>query len=218
MVRFVFVFIVFGFLGGISAQGASLKSAGKEDVRVFMNGVLQDAVASLQVTDKKKRQACFKEIVHRFFAMRSIAAYLIGNLKPGEDQDNLLRERLEDYVVKFYLDQFDAYGGALQRQDFVIGRIVAMPSSDNREIWSVGIKMTAQKKGGTKQEVDMDWRVFLSRDGVLKILDVYIAGISLSQTKRAEFKSTLDSRGVSGLIRELERFIETPAPASTPTA
>ena len=58
-----------------------------------------------------------------------------------------------------------------------------------------------------KQEIRIDWRVFLVGDKLL-IRDLVVEGLSLAKTQREEFSSVFANKGFDGLILLLDNFIE----------
>ena len=57
-----------------------------------------------------------------------------------------------------------------------------------------------------KQEINIDWRVFLVNDKLL-IRDLVVEGISLAKTQREEFLSIFTSSGFKGLLDNLNNYI-----------
>ena len=58
-----------------------------------------------------------------------------------------------------------------------------------------------------KQEIRIDWRVFLVGDKIL-IRDLVVEGLSLAKTQREEFSSVFANKGFDGLILLIDNFIE----------
>lgn len=57
-----------------------------------------------------------------------------------------------------------------------------------------------------KQEINIDWRVFLVNDKLL-IRDLVVEGISLAKAQREEFSSIFNSSGFKGLLDNLDDYI-----------
>ena len=57
-----------------------------------------------------------------------------------------------------------------------------------------------------KQEINIDWRVFLVNDKLL-IRDLVVEGISLAKAQREEFSSIFNSSGFKGLLDNLDNYI-----------
>ncbi len=57
-----------------------------------------------------------------------------------------------------------------------------------------------------KQEILVDWRVFLV-NGKLTIRDLVVEGLSLARTQREEFASIIGNKGFEALIENLKEYI-----------
>ena len=57
-----------------------------------------------------------------------------------------------------------------------------------------------------KQEIVVDWRVFLVNDKLI-IRDLVVEGLSLARTQREEFASIIANKGYDSLILSLKDYI-----------
>ncbi|WP_172642906.1 MlaC/ttg2D family ABC transporter substrate-binding protein [Candidatus Hepatobacter penaei] len=200
---------------GLQTQGspALAQPAGspeKNEVVLFMESFIKEAVMTLKEKNKQKRFDAFQSIARRYLDMPSISLYLLGRGDFSAADKEKVRRLFEAYIVTLYLSKFDSYGASLQESDFVNQRTFLLYPHRKKSPWNVKMMLHVRAPGKPTQKIELDWRIFPSKEG-FKILDVYIEGISLSQTKKEEFASVLKRQGITGLISTLKSLLAAPA-------
>lgn len=169
----------------------------------FVESLADEAIAALTTAgaSREQRENRVRELLSRYFAVDTIGRWVLGRYwqqaTPAEQADYLTL--FEDLIVTTYVDRFSRYSG---ERLAVTRSVVDEASGDvlvNSEI--------TRPAGG--QPVGVGWRV-RQRDGTMKIVDVYVEGVSLGQTQRSEFASVIRNNGgkVEGLLDEMRRRIK----------
>ncbi len=201
MTRFLVVVLLPVLIVLASPTGAA--GASRTDAEAFIQGLADKVVAALTAPDttRDQRETRFRALLNEHFAVGDIGRFVLGRhwraLSPNE-RDEYLR-LFEEMIVATYLDRFDRYSGETLS---VIRSVAADPPGDvivHSEI--------RRAQGG--EPLAVGWRVRGYGDR-LKIVDVIIAGVGMSETQRSEFGSVMRRHGgrVDGLFEEMRRFIE----------
>ncbi|MCK4939521.1 MAG: ABC transporter substrate-binding protein, partial [Rhodospirillaceae bacterium] len=105
----------------------------------------------------------------------------------------------EDLIVITYVDRFDQYSG----EKINVVNTIMDPGKD-----AMVYSELVRPQGG--DVIRIDWRVRQNGDNY-KIVDVYVAGISMGQTQRSEFASVIKQKGgtVEGLLQVLRTKVST---------
>lgn len=211
LMRFMVCFGLIGFGWSVTWSAERLPESSssvvrKNEVELFMDSFIEEVARALSEKDKKKRFEDFKQLARRYFDMPSITNFLLGGAKQAGEQRVI--DILENYIVTLYLSKFDSYGRILQVSNFERQRVFKLFPDNPKSPWNVRMNLHIVEKG-KNQNIAMDWRVFPTKTGY-KVLDVYVEGISLSQTKREEFASVQRSKGVEGLIQDLKTRSDQP--------
>ena len=187
------------------AKAAEQRPAGaavvrKNEVELFMDSFIEEVTRALSEKDKKKRFTDFKQLARRYFDMPSITNFLLGGVKQAREQAVI--DIVENYIVTLYLSKFDSYGQMLEAGNFERQRVFKLFPDNPKSPWNVRMNLHIKSKG-KDQNIAMDWRVFPTKSGY-KVLDVYVEGISLSQTKQEEFAAVRRAKGFDALIQDLK--------------
>lgn len=142
--------------------------------------LLEDRAAPLG-----ERAERFRTLLDKYFATDAIARWVLGRYwsQFSPEQQREYRELFEDLVVYGYVKRFGEYTGERLR----IVRTL-QDSSTQATVFS-----EIERPGGA-QPVRVDWRVG-GRDGVVKITDVVVENVSLSQTWRSDFAAIMQQGG-----------------------
>ena len=102
-----------------------------------------------------------------------------------------------------YASRFDAYsyGGEM----FTVRSVIADDSGDTI------VRARVARPSGA-DPVELDFRV-RSKDGNHRVVDLYVEGISMLLTHRAEFSSVINRKGFDGLLSDIRARIEAPITA-----
>lgn len=114
------------------------------------------------------------------------------------DEKTEYLQLFEDYVVITYVDRFDQYSG----EKLHVVDAVADPGKD-------ALIYTEIRRPSGGDPIRVNWRV-RGKPNSYKIIDVYVEGISMSQTQRKEFTSIIRAKGgkVAGLMDVLRNKIQ----------
>ena len=178
------------------AAWADAKDDGKAIVQRMADQVV--SVLANQGMDRAAKETRFRQILSQNFDVPTIGAWVMGppwrGATPAQRTEYL--KLFETYIVKVYTGQLSTYSG---EKVHVIG---AETDGGGVEVIS---RITDPKNDRT---VEVKWRMRQSGPQ-LKVRDVVIENISMSQTQRREFASVFQQRGntVDGLIAALREKI-----------
>lgn len=180
-------------LAAFIAAGAPARADAIGEGRALIQSMGDTVIAILanKGLPKPQREERFRQIYRANFDHPVIAAYVMGppwkNASPAEREEFL--RLFENYVAKVYAAQLSAYSG----EKLEVTR--AEPDGDGVTVES---RIVDPKTGRT---VDIKWRL-RPAGGRLKVRDVLIENLSMSQTQRREFAAVVQQRGgtAAGLI------------------
>jgi phospholipid transport system substrate-binding protein len=186
------------------ALAPALASAGRADAKSDGKALIQrmaDEVVTILANagmDRAAKEARFRQILGKNFDVQTIGAWVMGG--PWREASPVQRAEylklFETYIVKVYTGQLATYRG---EKVMVVGA-----DSDGGGVEVVS-RITDQKNART---VEVKWRLRAS-GATLKVRDVLIENISMSQTQRREFAAVFQQRGstVEGLLDALREKI-----------
>lgn len=167
----------------------------------FIENLGEEAVQALTAegVTRADRITRFHELLNTNFDVDTIGKWVLGRYwKAATDAEQTEYMKLfEEYVVITYVERFDQYSG----EKLTVTKSIAQPGEDTLVYSEI-----QRPTGG--EPIRVDWRVRGDAD-VYKIIDVYVEGISMSQTQRKEFESVIRSNGgtVAGLLSALRTQI-----------
>jgi phospholipid transport system substrate-binding protein len=176
------------------AAGPAAASPDAPDAKAtaFMNELWNQA---LELLNKKappaEREARFRELFRKDFDTPGIARFVLGRYwrtaSPQEQKEFL--KLFDDYVVFVYTARWSDFEG---EQFKITG---THPDQDSVLV------STDVSTPGAPQAFKVDWRL-KNDDGVYKISDVIVDGVSMLVTQRSEFASVIQRHGgqVQGLL------------------
>jgi len=183
---------------GINIGNAMAESDDPEKAAsMFIQELSQSALSALtdQGVPREVRVERFRTLFKDRFAVRSIGKFVLGRnwRKASKDEREEYLRLFEDLMVISYVDQFQRYTGS--GLNVVKTRL---EKGNAATVFSEINKPTAAKK------IDVIWRV-AHKNSIYKILDVIVAGTSMSNTLRHDFASIVKRNDgkVSALIKEL---------------
>ena len=147
-----------------------------------------------QGSTPSQRVARFRELLREDFDVPGIARFVLGrywNIATEQQRAEYVK-LFEDYVALAYSTRLAEYTGETFK---VTG---SRPEGDGAIVSSQIVRP------GGAAPVKVDWRL-TGRNGVYKISDVSVDGISMAVTQRSEFASVIQHNGgqVQGLIAML---------------
>jgi phospholipid transport system substrate-binding protein len=143
---------------------------------------------------QSQRVARFRELLREDFAVPEIARFVLGrywNVATEEQRAEFVK-LFEEYIALAYSTRLAEYTGETFK---VTG---SRPDADGAVVSSQILRPAGAAP------VKVDWRL-IGRNGVYKISDVSVDGISMAVTQRSEFASVIQHNGgqVQGLITML---------------
>jgi len=186
----------------VSPVSANAAQSGDVTAQVFIEGLADEAVQALTAegVTRADRVTRFRELLSHNFDVPVIGKWVLGRYwrtaTDAEKEEYL--KLFEDYVVITYVERFDQYSGEVIK----VVKSVADPGKD-----ALVFSEIHRPTGG--EPIRIDWRV-RSHSDIYKIIDVYVEGISMSQSQRKEFTSVIRANGgtVAGLIDVLRKKVE----------
>jgi phospholipid transport system substrate-binding protein len=183
----------------VVAPAAALADS-KDDGKAIIQRMADEVVTTLanQGMDRAAKEARFRQILGQNFDVPTIGAWVLGapwrTATPAQRTEYL--KLFETYIVKVYTGQLSTYSG---EKVTVTGAEADGPGVE------VTSRITDPKNDRT---VEVKWRL-RPVGAQLKVRDVVIENISMSQTQRREFASVFQQRGnsVDGLIAALREKI-----------
>jgi len=173
----------------------------KASIESFISGMLDQAVKAFHMENESERYQSFLAILKSSFAIKETAMFMVGSAydeRTGEEQSEYC-ELLKSYMVRLYLEKFDAYGKNFKREDFRLQRSFAIQEGGP---WIVKTILTLNAESESTS-IFVDWMIDVT-SGKPRIIDVSIENISVVQTKRSEFLSVLSSKGWDALIQKIK--------------
>jgi phospholipid transport system substrate-binding protein len=141
-----------------------------------------------------QRAERFRQLLREDFDVPGIARFVLGRYwnTATEEQRAEFTRLFEDYIALAYSTRLAEYTG----ETFKVTS--SRPEADGAIVSSQIIRPSGAPP------VKVDWRL-TGRNGVYKISDVSVDGISMAVTQRSEFASVIQHNGgqVQGLIRML---------------
>ncbi len=144
---------------------------------------------------RKTREERVRKILDDNFDITAIGRFAIGpywRTATDAQRDDYMK-LFEDLIVETYTNRFEAYSGQTLK--------VSGARASGRDDYIVESRVI-QKDAAP---IGLEWRV-RKEDGHLRIVDVIVAGVSMSFTQRADFMSVIQNEGgLNGLIASLQK-------------
>ena len=172
-------------------------AAADQESEAFIRDLGDTAVNQLtdpELTDAERGER-FRNLLLSHFDVPQIGKYVLGrywrSATPEEQSEYLAL--FEDYLVASYARRFSEYTG----QEF---EVVSSRSSDGMET------VRSQIVTGSGEAARLDW-ILERQDGGLRILDLKVEGLSMTETHRSEFASVIQNGGgkVAALLDALRK-------------
>jgi len=183
----------FILMAGILA--AHPPAAAAADPTALISNLGREALAVLgKGTNESQRVARFRELLREDFDVPGIARFVLGRYwnTATEEQRAEFVKLFENYVALAYATRLAEYAG---EQFKVTG---SRPDGDGAIVSSQILRPAGAAP------IKVDWRL-IGRNGIYKISDVSVDGISMAVTQRSEFASVIQHSGgqLQGLIAML---------------
>jgi phospholipid transport system substrate-binding protein len=178
---------------GLIAGAATLTSSAKAsmDPAAFVNNLGYQLQMVNTIASPERRLGRFHELFREDFDITGLGRFVLGRFwwvfDPLERQEFLTL--FEDYVVLIYSDRLSEYAGNGYR-----------PKATGSRLAPDGVIVTSEivRDSGSfrapVQPIRIDWRLTV-RDGVYKISDVIIAGLSMATNGRSQLEGVVERNG-----------------------
>lgn len=174
-----------------SAAPAAAQASWTPQARAFVDAIVVDvtAIARAGGTEAATR-ASLRTVLGERLATDRISRFLIGANRAAANPDQLAQydELMPRFIVNQFADQIDE----LATQKIVVGDVVP------RSAREVLVRSQFNRRNGSK--VSVDWRVTRDAAGELRLLDVYVNGVSPLVAQREEFTSVVKRDGFAALL------------------
>lgn len=185
---------------GLFAAAAALPLAppahAAEPAADLVAGTANEVIELVKVTPPgPARQAAIARVLDSKFDLPYMGQFALGQNwnKATEAQRSRFLKAVESAEARAYSDRFGQYGG----QTLQVGKVTTRPNG------AFVVESRLSQTNG--QPIKLEWEVRNGAQG-LRITDVKVEGVSMIQTRRADFASYIQNNGgtVEPLIAELE--------------
>ena len=194
------------FIAALVAAGLSPGPAKADEfgagAKKFIEILTSDAISMLTVEDisKTERADRFRRLMNENFAIKGIAKFVLGRhwRKATESEKKEYLQLFEDLLVATYADRFAKYSG----EKLVVNKSEVRGKGDAL-VHTIMIRVDGAKP------LKVNWRV-RGKNGIYKIVDIMVEGISMVVTQKSEFASFIQKNGGSlgPLLIELRKRIQ----------
>ena len=187
------------------AVGAPRAAASDDPAVAYVRALGEDVIAILN--DKAnstlaEREAAFRGVIARGFDIPTVSRFVLGRhwKSATKEQRTEFSAIFLDFIARVYASRFDSYsyGG----ETFTVLAVIADESGD-----TIVRSQVARPSGA--DPVGLDFRV-RPNEGDHTVVDLYVEGISMLLTHRAEFSSVINRKGIDGLLSDIRARIEAP--------
>jgi phospholipid transport system substrate-binding protein len=179
------------FAAAAAAPFQSVAAAGPDDFIRNLGNQAIEVIRSGASPDQKS--AYFHRALHQDFDLRSISRFVLGPYwrDASEAEREEFKGILEAHLVRFYGQRLAEYNGESLR---VVG---SRPEPEGAIVSSEIIRPQGPP-------IKVDWRLN-TRNGVYKITDVNVDGVSMALTQRSEFAGLIQRNGgqLAGLLANM---------------
>ena len=188
-------FLTVAFIALAGALAPAIPAAAAADPAAMISNLGNRALEVLgKDATQPQRAARFRELLREDFDVPGIGRFVLGRYwnTATEEQRAEFIKLFEDYIALAYATRLAEYSG----ENFKVTG--SRPDADGAIVSSQILRP------GGAAPVKVDWRL-TGRNGVYKISDVSVDGISMAVTQRSEFASVIQHNGgqVQGLIAML---------------
>lgn len=197
----VFAFFLAAFVILPFAPSAQAGDLGK-DAESFVQDLADKGITALQnVQEQDQRVQTLRLLLEEGFDINAIGKWVMGRSwrKADAAQREAYLAIFKEFVVLTYSNRFKDLGS----NDIKVEITESLVKNETDAMVRSAINDDANEK-----PLVIDWRVKKASNGSLKIVDVIVAGVSMSQAQRSEFASVIKRQGgVDGLIKALEEKV-----------
>ena len=201
------VLLIASFLSIAGAIAPPCPVAAATDATNFIQTLGNQALEVIRSNAAPAQKAAyFHQVLHQDFDLPAISRFVLGPYwrTATEPERQQFKALLEDYLDRFYGERFAQYSGENLR-------VTGSRPSPSGEI------VTSQIIRPQGPPIQVDWRLE-NQNGVYKITDVIVDGVSMALSHRAEFASMMQRSGgqMAGLLTAMRAKIAEGIGSSTP--
>ena len=196
---FLLLAVSIGTPGEIQAQTSPQEAAKFVQALGSEAVLLQSAVRS---GSPETRTAVLRDLVRRGFNLELTSQFVLG--KFWHRATARQRSEFQDLFTEYLLNSYARHIGSYHAETLEIVASHPVGSKD------VLVETSFTDDDGTTNPI---WRV-RAQDGVYKIIDVSIDGVSLALTQRREFAAVINRQGLDGLLDMLRQKLAAQAKAA----
>ncbi|NJO55563.1 MAG: ABC transporter substrate-binding protein [Rhodospirillales bacterium] len=183
---------------GVGRQGYAADSS-SQAAEAWLETFIAQGLSLLQdrTASPEQQSVQLRRLVDEYFALDATGRWILGrhwNQASEAEREEFLA-LFKDFIVYGYVTRFSEYSGQ---------RIQLVRSIENGD-GSVSVQSLVDRAGGG-QPIEVQWRVSRGAGGTSRITDVVIENVSLSQTYRSEFGSSIQQGGsvekLNAMLRE----------------
>lgn len=168
----------------------------------FVRQLGDDAIATLTSKEisEEERKIRFEKVFNESFAVKSIAQFVLGHYR----RRATTAEKAE-FLSLFKRTISDIYASRFRKYTNETFNI-----SYARPLGKKGMRVRSEILRAGAAPVVVEWKIYKTKQGTLKVFDVIVERISMSTTQRAEFASIIQQNGgtVSGLNAALLKKLD----------
>ena len=189
----------------VLAAGGARAVAEDEQAVAFVRSVGGDVITILGSKGNStfaEREAAFRDVMVRGFDVPLVTRFVLGRhwKSATAAQRREFAAIFLDFLARVYASRFDSYSYG--------GETLTVHSAIADESGDTIVRARVTRPSGA-DPVELDFRV-RPKGGGHKVVDLYVEGISMLLTHRAEFSSVVNRDGIDGLLRGLRARVEEP--------
>ena len=192
--------LAFNFGGADQARAQTSPEGAAKFVQALGSEVvlLQAAVRS---EPPEERAAVLRDLVRRGFNLKLTSQFVLGKFWHQATAGQ--RAEFQDLFTEYLVNSYARHIGSYHAETLAI--VASHPVGSKDVLVETSIE-------GSEGATNAVWRV-RATDGVYKIIDVSIGGVSLALTQRREFASVINRQGLDGLLGMLRQKLAAQAKA-----
>ncbi len=182
------------------AESADVPSDKGEKAQKFIQDLGDRAIKSLtgkELTIQERRHR-FEKLFVEDFDYERIGKFVLGRFRHGSAADDIERylRLFKSTIVTTYAARFGEYNN--EKFKTTSGKVGDAKGNS--------LTVSSQIIRPNDSKIMIEWHLYENKQGLLKIYDVVVEGVSMALTQRSEFTGILQSKsGIKGLIEELEK-------------
>jgi len=191
----IFAAVAMALLSGLGATTEARAQSSQQEAANFVESMGSQAVAllaSAKTDQPEKRQAALRELIRESFDLELTSQFVLGKFWNEATVEQ--RGEFQDLFTEYLLNNYTRHLGTYKAETLSIVGSNMVGDHD------VLVETSIESVEGITNPV---WRVRANAQGVYKIIDVSVDGVSLALTQRREFASVVNRRGLNGLLEML---------------